>query len=1242
MQSLRTLGLALLFVVTQNLASASVTASDTAPVVGSSYAEAATLTSGVHGAGASWYWSRVAPRLPAPDLGIASAVSAAPATSGQWASPTSWPLVAQSAALLRTGEVIVWDAWETGGTASVRIWDPQTNAFTPVPNTWSQIFCAAQVTLPDGRLLVVGGHNGGEVGIKDTNIFDPITRQWTKVANMSYARWYPGVVELPNGTVASISGNIVHGSWADVPEVYSAATNAWTKYTTASTSFAHNDGYPMPYLLPNGKVLILDPEGGNVGLMDTAGTGSITRPPASPIKFGSSVMYRAGKVLVSGGGADWNQPTGGTSAVLDMTAPTPAWRSVAPMAYPRYQHSLVMLPDGKVLAIGGAATVDQATPSAGPLVPEIWDPATETWTAVAPMAQPRMYHSTALLLPDGRVLAAGGGRWSTAVDYSSAEIYSPPYLFNGARPAITSAPTTIAYGNAATVQTPDAASIASAVLVGMPAPTHTLDAGQRYVPLAFTLGAGSLTLAVPTDHNVLPPGFYMLFISNGAGVPSVSRIVQLVETLDTQAPTVSVSAPAAGASISGSVQLSASASDNVGVTSLQFMLDGAPVGARLATGPWSTTWDSSTVPAGPHTISAQGWDAALNTTVSAGVSITVTGAPPPSPPAFRSIATVTNGTTVSKPAGTVAGDLLLAALEVDVDPVTVTAPGGWTLLMDTRAGPGTSSVFHAPVYWKIAGASEPTSYTWGIAPGAYTDIVLAAYSGVSQTTPIDVFAGRDAGVTATPTTDSLTTTVPNATLVAVFINFNYGSFTAGSGMTRRANFDSITWQDAPQVAMGVTGTKTATNTSSGRNSAQLIALRPKISDTQAPFVSVTAPAPAATVTGTVTLAASASDNIGVASVQFMVDGAPFGTKLTSSPWQINWDATTVVNGSHAIGAIAADAAGNSTSAATVSVTASNTTPPAITGLAAGAISATGATIGWTTDRPADTQIAYGTTTAYGSTSPLNATRTLSHSVVLTGLTPNTAYHVRADSRDLQGTLAQSSDLVFTTAAPPPPTPTPTPTPTPAPTPAPTPTPPPGAVAPAYRSSTTVINGFTVGRPAGTTAGDLLLAALEVDEDPMTITAPAGWTLLLDTLAGPATSSAFHAVVYYKVAGASEPASYTWTVPSGAYTDIAVLAYSGVSTTNPIDVAAGRDAGVVATATTPSLTTTAPNDLLVAVFIDFNYGSYAAGTGLTRRLNFDSVSVQDMAQAAAGATGTKSATNSSAGRSTAQLIALRAK
>jgi len=252
-----------------------------------------------------------------------------------------------------------------------------------------------------------------------------------------------------------------------------------------------------------------------------------------PVDGGSSAMYLPGKVMKSGTSFDPDMPSvpsAATTYVLDLTQPSPIWQQTDPMTFPRTYHTQTLLPDGTVFVSGGGVTTDPVDPRVAVGPAELWSPVTETWTTMASLSVPRLYHSTALLLPDGRVLVAGGGRFFGQPDPSdqlSAEIYSPPYLFKGARPAITSAPATATYGASITVETPDAARIATVSLIRLGSVTHAFNMDQRFLPLGFAAGGGSLSVQAPASANLAPPGYYMLFIVDANGVPSVAAILKL-------------------------------------------------------------------------------------------------------------------------------------------------------------------------------------------------------------------------------------------------------------------------------------------------------------------------------------------------------------------------------------------------------------------------------------------------------------------------------------------------------------------------------------------------------------------------------------------------------------------------------------------------------------------------------------------------------------------------------------------
>jgi N,N-dimethylformamidase beta subunit-like protein/uncharacterized protein DUF4082/galactose oxidase-like protein/Big-like domain-containing protein/Kelch motif protein len=461
--------------------------------------------------------------------------AAPPSVAGQWSAPATWPHVAVHAMLLKTGDVLLWDGpseddtthGQLGGGDTATLWNPTTNTFTAVPNLATNLFCAGHAVLADGRILVLGGHVAGGVGLRDANIFDPITRQWTTVAPMNYPRWYPTATTLSDGRVLVVSGSTTcQACIADVPEVYDPVTNSWTPLPHAQNPV---ELYPYNFLLRDGRVVA-------VGGYDAASFVTKTLDIASqtwtdvdprPLDGGSAAMYLPGKIVKSGSARRIaGQLSNADTWVIDMDAALPTWRQTAPMNFPRMYHTMTSLPDGTVLVTGGGRVGDTSNLSAAVMQAEAWSPATETWTVLGSMQTPRLYHSIALLLPDGRVLVAGSGR-TEGVDQLSAEVYSPPYLFKGARPAITSAPPSIQYGGSFIVGTPDGGTIVSASLIRAGSVTHTFHADQRFLPLTFHQVSGGLQIDAPVDANLAPPGNYMLFLVNANGVPSVAPFISL-------------------------------------------------------------------------------------------------------------------------------------------------------------------------------------------------------------------------------------------------------------------------------------------------------------------------------------------------------------------------------------------------------------------------------------------------------------------------------------------------------------------------------------------------------------------------------------------------------------------------------------------------------------------------------------------------------------------------------------------
>jgi hypothetical protein len=252
--------------------------------------------------------------------------------------------------------------------------------------------------------------------------------------------------------------------------------------------------------------------------------------------YGSAVMYRPGRIVVVGGGGAEDNSAGPTASAKTVNISNPNDIVVADtggMSIPRRQHTAVLLANGQVLVVGGSSGAGFNDGARGVLSSEVWDPISGTFKTLASMTTKRMYHSIAILLPDARVLAAGGGRGTAdAPDEASGEVFSPPYLFNNdgtpaIRPVISSVPAIVNYGAGFTVAT-DSPNLARATMVRLSSVTHSTNFDQRFIELSILARDGNnLSLSVNSDRFVTQPGYYMLYVFNAQGVPSVSKIIQL-------------------------------------------------------------------------------------------------------------------------------------------------------------------------------------------------------------------------------------------------------------------------------------------------------------------------------------------------------------------------------------------------------------------------------------------------------------------------------------------------------------------------------------------------------------------------------------------------------------------------------------------------------------------------------------------------------------------------------------------
>jgi hypothetical protein len=324
---------------------------------------------------------------------------------------------------------------------------------------------------------------------------------------------------MANGEVVITAGTDEFRANVPIPEVWTAGN--LRALTGASRTLPY---YPRAFLAPNGRLFYAG-EQRTTRYLDITGNGSWSTVGDRRVanrEYGSAVMYEPGRILYAGGGRTTN-----TAEIIDLNQAAPAWRATGSMAFARRHHNLTVLPTGEVLATDGVAGTGFNEISTAVFAAEMWSPATGTWRTLASSAVRRGYHGTAILLPDGRVLQAGSGEGTGGPPEKNAELYSPPYLFAGARPTITSAPASARYNTTFRVLTPNAAAIAKVSLIRLGSVTHAFNMNQRYQRLNFTRDATGLTVTAPTNRRVTPPGHYMLFILNGAGVPSVAQIVQI-------------------------------------------------------------------------------------------------------------------------------------------------------------------------------------------------------------------------------------------------------------------------------------------------------------------------------------------------------------------------------------------------------------------------------------------------------------------------------------------------------------------------------------------------------------------------------------------------------------------------------------------------------------------------------------------------------------------------------------------
>jgi galactose oxidase len=458
---------------------------------------------------------------------------------GMWDQPFSLPTHPEQMAVLPSGKVLMWP-WaperRTPRHGPLALWNPQDGSSEAFRG--SGIESASGLAFqPDGVLLIAGGDmpRGGVDGNPKSFIFDFTSETLSRIENMSSGRVFPSATTLGNGQIIVMAGLNENKRVNAVPELYDGS--AWSALPRARSG--ESTGPTFQFLLSDGRIFRAGPERLSDWLdPDTFQWSKIPRKYRNQVRYrGAAVMYAPDKILLTGGCPAYNcndTPPLSSAEVIDLNASDPAWRKIQDMTFSRHSHHATLLPDGTVLITGGTGNEGLANDvAAGVLEVELWNPASMTFSAMAPMDEPRHFQSAAVLLPDGRVFLAGGKFGTNPSDADDAEfswtgqIFSPPYLFKGERPLITSCPDEIRYGYKLQLEMEKTFVIEAVSLMGLSASSQNWNGTQRICPLEFEQEGQGLAITTPDSPNLAPPGFYLLFILDSKGVPSEGQMVQL-------------------------------------------------------------------------------------------------------------------------------------------------------------------------------------------------------------------------------------------------------------------------------------------------------------------------------------------------------------------------------------------------------------------------------------------------------------------------------------------------------------------------------------------------------------------------------------------------------------------------------------------------------------------------------------------------------------------------------------------
>lgn len=435
-------------------------------------------------------------------------------------------------------------------------------------NLERNIFCGGHCFLDNGDLFVSGGqyqaiHN-------PALLFDPPSicnytfnmSEWKLQKRTLLARWYPSCVALPDGSALIVSGAVGLYGLKNIGPIKLVNRNLQLYDRKNGLKLLQKIPfsiglYPFMHLLPNQRIFVhseqitrvynyhankweTSPQTGKIMAIRTQYQYSRTNPVQ-----GTSVILpfkqneeKYARIMIIGGGGDSEDPKMDTPAtnsceILDFSQPELVWRYTTKMNFRRVMPDAIILPDGKILVLNGCERGKSDEGQDPVLIPELYNPINESWTKLSPMNVKRLYHSTALLLPDGRVITAGTDKeWNKGEnihDEYRIDVFSPPYLSEESRPEIKDVIEQVQYGENLTIECDNAEEILSVALLRPSSVTHSLNTDQRYIELEIiNRNKVFLTAKIPSDPSIAPRGYYMLFILDNKQTPSKSRFVRVV------------------------------------------------------------------------------------------------------------------------------------------------------------------------------------------------------------------------------------------------------------------------------------------------------------------------------------------------------------------------------------------------------------------------------------------------------------------------------------------------------------------------------------------------------------------------------------------------------------------------------------------------------------------------------------------------------------------------------------------